>query len=98
MEWVKRSFVKYFNINAINLHFTAVFGDNKLRFLDVLIEDTHIKTSEYRKNTATNSLLHSDSCHPPYDVKKAVPFRQFTRLRRIQSEYDVPYFYYRRRN
>lgn len=84
------TFLDYLNINPINIQFTVEFGGNHLNSLDVTISinGKSLQTCGYRKKTATNSLLHYDNCHPLY-VKKSVPFGQFIRLRRINSDYNV---------
>lgn len=45
-------------------------------------------TKEYRKPTTTNAILHHSSFHPPH-VEKSLPYGQFRRLRRINSEYHT---------
>ncbi|XP_069829439.1 uncharacterized protein [Dendropsophus ebraccatus] len=80
-------FVEYLNDGTkMNMKFTSVFGGQQLDFLDVRVEivDGKLVTSGFRKETATNSLLHFGSYHPPH-VKKSLPYSQFLRLRRLNS-------------
>jgi hypothetical protein len=46
--------------------------NNKINFLDLSIEKTHnnIQLGIYRKPTATDLIIHNDSCHP-YEHKRA---------------------------
>lgn len=52
------------------------------------IIDDKIITKGFRKSTATNALLHYDSYHPPH-VKRSLPYSQFLRLRRVNSDYSI---------
>lgn len=83
-------FLIYINNNEINMAFTGTFGGVCVQFLDVQIEIQHdrIVTKGFRKETATNLLLHHNSYHPVH-VKRLLPYGQFLRLRRINREYDV---------
>ncbi|XP_071993372.1 uncharacterized protein [Engystomops pustulosus] len=80
-------FVDFLNTGErMNMRFPCNFGDKHLEFLDVQLDVVadQIKVSGYRKPTATNALLHYNSAHPDH-VKKAVPYGQFVRLRRIND-------------
>jgi hypothetical protein len=46
--------------------------NNKINFLDLSIEKTHsnLQLGVYRKPTATDLIIHYDSCHP-YEHKRA---------------------------
>lgn len=83
------AFMQYLNVNNINMQFTGNYGGTQVEFLDVriLLKGDKIFTEGYRKPTATNSLLHHTSFHPSH-VKSALPYGQFLRLRRINSEYS----------
>ncbi len=48
-------------------------------------KDNTIVTDLYSKPTDTHQLLHRSSCHPGH-IKKAIPYGQALRLRRIRSE------------
>ncbi|KAM4038417.1 uncharacterized protein ACNLHF_016739 [Anomaloglossus baeobatrachus] len=79
-----QEFVKDLNINNIGLSFTYDIGINKLAFLDVLLmrgTEGQIETQVFRKETATNSLLHWTSHHPE-PLKKGIPKGQYLRLKR----------------
>ncbi|KAM4044842.1 uncharacterized protein ACNLHF_008723 [Anomaloglossus baeobatrachus] len=54
-----------------------------VEFLDlrVMLENNHITTSLFRKQTATNSVLHYSSFHPRH-VRDGIPKGQFLRVRR----------------
>ncbi|XP_068103316.1 transmembrane protease serine 9-like [Hyperolius riggenbachi] len=67
-----------------------LYADLEVEYLDlkVVIENHRILTKGYRKETATNSLLHASSYHPGH-VKDAIPYGQFVRLKRNnQSNVD----------
>lgn len=72
------------NINNIGLRFTDELNEYIIPFLDVLIskmEDGSLGTKIYRKDTATNSLLRRESCHPK-PLLKGIPKGQYLRVRR----------------
>ncbi|CAF1282545.1 unnamed protein product [Didymodactylos carnosus] len=77
------------NINSIhpNIKFTVELEkDNKLAFLDVLIEkhQDHLETSVYGKKTCTHLYMKWDSCNPKYQ-KIALIKSLITRAIRICS-------------
>ncbi|OCT65353.1 hypothetical protein XELAEV_18041592mg [Xenopus laevis] len=58
-----------------------------VNFLDIHIyqdKENNLQTSVYRKNTATNNLLHANSQHPSYLIK-GIPTGQYLRVRRLCS-------------
>ncbi|CAJ0952186.1 unnamed protein product [Ranitomeya imitator] len=80
-------FISSLNSNDQNIRLTPVWDAEKIDFLDVTIYKDGaglIQTDIYRKQTATNTLLHASSCHPRHMVQ-AIPVGQFLRLRRICS-------------
>lgn len=74
------------NLNQFHpiVKFTHEISRTSLPYLDVMvsIEDGHISTDLYRKPTDSHQYLHSNSCHPAH-IKKAIPFSQALRLKRI---------------
>ena len=79
-------------INSVNsfhpaLKYTWEIAENSLAFLDIKlsINDNGLSTSAHYKPTDShNYLLHSSS--HPQQVKNAIPFSQFVRLRRLCSD------------
>lgn len=63
----------------------------EVQFLNVqlIIGDDRIISKGFRKSTTMNALLHNNS-HRPRHVKKSLPYSQFLRLRRVNSEYSNP--------
>ncbi|XP_069815792.1 mediator of RNA polymerase II transcription subunit 1-like [Dendropsophus ebraccatus] len=81
------AFMDYLNRDVkMNMACMSVYGGDTLDFLDVQVQVKagRLVTTGFRKPTATNALLHFDSFHPPH-VKKAIPYSQFLRLRRLNS-------------
>ena len=71
------------------LQFTSTITETELPFLDInlcISEDT-IQTSIFHKETDTHNYLHFFSFHPDH-CKRAIPYIQFIRLRRLCSDDD----------
>ena len=73
-----------------SLKYTFEISESSLSFLDLCltISDARITTTIHYKPTDTHSYLDYSSSHPPH-CKKAIPYSQFLRLRRICSDDDV---------
>ena len=76
------------NFHSI-IKFTSTVSDISLPFLDVLVSINigFISTDLYCKPTDTHQYLNGKSCHPSH-IKKAIPYSQALRLRRICSDRD----------
>ncbi|XP_075188242.1 uncharacterized protein LOC142261653 [Anomaloglossus baeobatrachus] len=75
------------NKNNQNIKSTYKFG-HKIEFLDILIDTLsrgRLSTTVFRKETATNTLLHACSTHPQNTIK-GIPIGQFLRVKRICSD------------
>ena len=71
------------------LQFTSTITETELPFLDInlcISEDT-IQTSIFHKEIDTPNYLHFSSFHPD-QCKRAIPYIQFVRLRRLCSDDD----------
>ncbi|XP_071994082.1 uncharacterized protein [Engystomops pustulosus] len=80
-------FMKDLNRNTENIKLTYKAG-SEMEFLDIKMKtdkEGKIKTEVFRKQTATNSLLHAESAHIPSTIK-GIPVGQFLRLKRICSD------------
>lgn len=64
--------MQYLNVNTTIMILTADFGGSEVFFYDpkVMIDKNEIITFGYRKDTASNVLLHYNSNHPSH-VKKS---------------------------
>ena len=73
-----------------SIKFTWEIGNGKISFLDVMISFNGRKfsTDVYHKPTDTHQYLNFKSCHPQH-VKKAIPYSQALRLKRICDSEDV---------
>ena len=71
------------------LQFISNITDTELPFLDInlRISDDKIQTSVFYKETDTHNYLHFSSFHPDH-CKRAIPYSQFFRLRRLCSDDD----------
>ena len=81
-------FLQFLNQAHPTIKFTADISQTKINFLDVEVTvDPHgdLQTSLYRKPTDTYCYLHYRSFHPTHQ-KKAIPYSQFIRVRRICSD------------
>ena len=73
-----------------SIKFTWEIGNGKISFLDVMIgfNGGIFSTDVYHKPTDTHQYLNFKSCHPQH-VKKAIPYSQALRLKRICDSEDV---------
>ena len=71
------------------IKFTFVSSRNSVIFLDVLVSRNGrvLKTDLFCKPTDTHQYLQRRCCHP-WHIKKAIPYGQALRLRRICSDED----------
>ena len=71
------------------LQFTSTISETELSFLDVnlRISEDRVHTSIFFKVTDTHNYLHFSSFHPDH-CKRAIPYSQFLRLRRLCSDDD----------
>ena len=71
------------------LQFTSTIIETELPFLDInlRISEDRIHTSIFYKETDTHNYLHFSSFHPDH-CKRAIPYSQFLRLRRLCSDDD----------
>lgn len=80
-------YIKQLQTNKGGLKFTYEYSEKEVNFLDVkvkrLVSGTII-TDIYHKPTARHQFLHSNSAHP-ISLKRALPFSQGLRYRRIIS-------------
>ncbi|OCT70725.1 hypothetical protein XELAEV_18037650mg [Xenopus laevis] len=78
-------FINILNNNDINLKVTAEIQRESINFLDIRVYrgiNHNIHTTVYRKETATNSLLHANSLHPQSTIR-GIPTGQYLRVRRL---------------
>ena len=82
-----RSFEEYINNYHETIKFTTEKSRDSVSYLDVLVnrKGRALETDLYCKSTDTHQHLQRSSCHP-WDVKKAIPYGQALRLRRIDSD------------
>ena len=91
------SFLEYLNEFHQTIKFTSESSMEKVSFLDVMVvkKGGILETDLYCKPTDTHQYLQRGSCHP-WHVKKAIPYGQALRIRRICS--DDGKFWLGRRN
>ncbi|KAM4029694.1 uncharacterized protein ACNLHF_022451 [Anomaloglossus baeobatrachus] len=80
-------FIRELNSNTRNIRLTYQCSTDSIAFLDVLVyrdSDGFLQSNLHRKSTATNTLLHASSFHPPHMIG-SVPTGQFLRIRRLCS-------------
>ena len=84
-----RKFEQHLNNAVESIKFETDISNKEVHFLDVTvkIEDGLISTSLYTKPTDAHNYLSYKSCHPR-NCKKAIPYSQFLRVRRICSNTD----------
>ncbi|XP_078350640.1 uncharacterized protein LOC144635403 [Oculina patagonica] len=82
-------FINYVSNYHPALQFTSNISELELPFLDIklAIKNNTLQTSVHYKETDTHNYLHHTSLHPDH-CKKAIPYSQFLRLRRICSDND----------
>ena len=85
-----RKFMEYLNSIDPNIKFTHKCSDECIEFLDVLVkkDGNVLFTDLFVKETDSHQFLHFDSCHP-YHTKKAIPYSQALRMRRICSDNEA---------
>ncbi|OCT82679.1 hypothetical protein XELAEV_18025209mg [Xenopus laevis] len=86
-EYLLKEFMSKLNTNNFNLSFTMNYDSSKLDFLHIEIKKDSwglVSTNLFRKQTASNSLLHAKSMHPS-KCFEGIPRGQYVRLRRICS-------------
>uniref|UniRef100_A0A803KCG6 Reverse transcriptase domain-containing protein n=1 Tax=Xenopus tropicalis TaxID=8364 RepID=A0A803KCG6_XENTR len=84
-------FITILNTNSLNIRLTQNISQNMVSFLDLTIgidEKSNITTDLYRKETATNTILHFESYHKN-TVKRSVPTGEFLRLRRNCTSFET---------
>ena len=82
-----KNFVDYLNNAHRTIQFTCDWSYEEVNFLDVrVINDSgRLETDVYIKPTDSHQYLHHTSCHPNA-CKRAIPYAQALRLRRICSK------------
>ena len=77
-------FLSFLNNCHNSIKFEFNYSHEKVNFLDTItyIDNALIKTTLYTKPTDKKQYLHYTSSHPPH-VKKAIPYSQAVRYRRI---------------
>ena len=83
------NFIAFCSIYHPSLKYTFEISESSLSFLDscLSISDARITTTIHYKPTYAHSYLDYSSSHPPHR-KKAIPYGQFLRFRRICSDDD----------
>ena len=81
-----RKFEKHLNESVESIKFETDISPTEVHFLDVTVKlrNDLIETSLYTKPTDAHNYLSFKSCHPK-NCKKAIPYSQFLRVRRICS-------------
>ncbi|XP_077123799.1 uncharacterized protein LOC143781196 [Ranitomeya variabilis] len=76
-------FVEELNTNQCNIRLTSNYSKSSVDFLDlkIIVKENRINTTLFRKQTATNSVLHYSSFHPSH-LRNSIPKGQFLRVRR----------------
>ena len=83
-----KSFINHLNSSHETIKFTSEQSRDSISFLDVQVsvgEGGVLSTDLFCKPTDTHQYLHKKSCHP-WHTKKAIPYGQALRFRRICSE------------
>ena len=80
-------FVEYITSNHPTIKFTKESSGSSVSFLDVLVtrKEGVLETDLYCKPTDTDQYLQKTSCLPGH-VKRAIPYSQALRIRRICSD------------
>ena len=82
------SFINHLNGSHETIKFTSEQSQDTISFLDVQVsvrEGGVLMADLFCKPADTHPYLHKNSCHP-WHTKKAIPYGQALRLRRICSE------------
>ena len=84
------TFLTYINGFHQSIKFTAEVSDTSVNFLDVqVVRSTHgVTTQVFSKPTDAHLYLHYSSNHPS-STKKAIPFSQALRFRKICSTLEI---------
>ena len=84
-----RKFEKHLNQSVDSIKFETDISTSEVHFLDVTVklDNGNLETSLYTKPTDAHNYLSFKSCHPK-NCKKAIPYSQFLRVRRIYSNDD----------
>ena len=84
-----KKFETHLNQVVESIKFETDISETDVHFLDVTvsIHEGHINTSLYTKPTDAHNYLSYKSCHPR-NCKKAIPYSQFLRVRRICNNTD----------
>ena len=71
-----------------SIKFTWEIGLQEVAFLDVWITKVNgaFHTDVYSKSTDAHQYLNFKSCHPPH-VKRAIPYSQDLRLKRVCNNF-----------
>ena len=83
-----KEFIDHLNCSHDTIKFTSEHSRDSISFLDIqvtLSEGGVLSTDLFCKPTDTHQYLHKKSCHP-WHTKKAIPYSQALRYRRICSE------------
>ena len=85
-----KSFINHLNSSHETIKFTSEQSRDSISFLDVQVSMRGegggvLSTDLFCKSTDTHQYLHKKSCHP-WHTKKAIPYGQALRFRRICSE------------
>ena len=83
-----KSFINHLNSSHETIKFTSEQSRDRISFLDVQVsvgEGGVLSTDLFCKPADTHQYLHKKSCHP-WHTKKAIPYGQALRFRRIYSE------------
>ena len=81
-------FINHLNSSHETIKFTSEQSRDSISFLDVQVsvgEGGVLSTDLFCKPTDTHQYLHKRSCHP-WHTKKAIPYGQALRFRRMCSE------------
>ena len=81
-------FIDHLNSSHDTIKFTSEHSTESISFLDVTVkvgEGGVLMTDLFCKPTDTHQFLHKKSCHP-WHTKKAIPYSQALRYRRICSD------------
>ncbi|XP_078506952.1 uncharacterized protein LOC144767356 [Lissotriton helveticus] len=86
-ETTLMDFCAYLNDNEMNMRFTTHISTSKVSFLDIelYVKNETLHSKLFRKTTACNSVLHSNSSHPIHQIY-GIPYGEFMRARRNCSE------------
>ena len=84
-------FVEHINSKVDSLKFTLEQSTESVPFLDVrILQDSegNLSTDLFKKETDARNYLQFSSAHP-LSVKRAIPYGQFLRIRRVCSTLDL---------